>query len=119
MHWYNIKHSSFRENYFVLIFLYVNFQKCLSDSLKEYDSISVINWMGEYEVKYDNTGLTEASSKKFFEDLLMMVRRALDRKRTFSSTSSSSASSIADPGSFSTPKSSKMVPSTSITRDME
>jgi hypothetical protein len=95
------------------------FQKCLSEALKEYESVSVINWMGDYDVRYDNTGLTEISSKKFFEDLLLMVRRGIDRKRTYSQSSSSSASSVPDPSLSSTPKSSKMVPSTSITRDME
>ncbi len=91
----------------------------MSDSLKEYDSVSVMNWMGEYEIKYDDSGLTEASSKKYLEELLVMVRRGIDRKRTFSSTSSSSAASDTTPPLSSTPKARMLVPSTSITQDME
>jgi hypothetical protein len=81
--------------------------------------VTVMNWMGNYDVKYDDSGLTEASSKKFLEDLLLMVRRGIDRKRTFSSTSSSSASSSKTSPTTSTPVRQKMIPSTSITQDME
>jgi hypothetical protein len=91
----------------------------LSDALKEHDEISVMNWMGNYDIRYDDSGLTEASSKKFLEDLLLMVRRGIDRKRTFSSTSSSSASSSKTSPMSSTPVRQKMVASTSITQDME
>ena len=81
--------------------------------------MTVMNWMGNYDVKYDDSGLTEASSKKFLEDLLLMVRRGIDRKRTFSSTSSSSASSSKTSPTTSTPVRQKMIPSTGITQDME
>ena len=84
------------------------------------DFISVLRWASDYEVKPDRITLTEAASKKYLEDLLVIVRRGLERKRTFSSTSSSSASSVGAPKSSSTPaRQSKMKPSTSITRDME
>ncbi len=96
-----------------------NFQKSLSDTLNEYESVSVMNWMGNYESRYDNTGLTEASSKKFLEDLLVMVKRGIDRKRTFSSTSSSSSTSTRASQSASTSSRPRLVSSPGLTRDMQ
>ena len=82
--------------------------------------ITVMNWIGDYEVKFDKTSLTEASSKKFLEDLLTVVRRGMDRKRTYSTTSSSSLSPVTTsaPKAWSTPTP-RAQQNTSITRDME
>jgi hypothetical protein len=77
-----------------------------------------MNWVGVYDVRYDNAGLTEASSKKFLEEVLAMVRRGIDRMRNFSTTSESSADS-ATRGSVvsSTPR--EKHPSLNLTRDMQ
>ena len=83
--------------------------------------ISVISWIGDYEVKFDRTTLTEALSKRFLENLLTVVRRGMDRKRTYS-TSSSGSSPVSDaaPRASSTPsRASMMKQNTSLTRDME
>lgn len=63
------------------------------EALKEYEAVGFMSWVGEYEVLHDNTGLTEASSRKFLEDMLAVVRRGIERKRTFSTSSGSSAGS--------------------------
>jgi hypothetical protein len=97
------------------------FQRCLLDAVKEQEMISVLHWPSEYEVKPDKVSLTEASSKQYLEELLTYSRRVMDRKRTFSSTSSGSASSVgsASQQQTSTPdKAKKMLASTSLTRDM-
>ncbi len=99
-------------------------QRHLADSVSEYEDVHVLNWAGEYDVKYDNSGLTEPSSKRFLEDLLAMVRRGIDRKRTFSTTSSSSGTSVgssAKTRATSTPLHEKpqAQPSLSITHGME
>ena len=60
----------------------------------------------------------EASSKWFLKELLTIVRKRLDRKRTFSTTSSLSSSSAAGPAT-STPSLPRMVLNTSITHDLE
>ncbi len=65
----------------------------MMEGLKDYEAVGFMSWVGEYEVLHDNTGLTEASSKKFLEDMLTIVRRGIDRKRTFSTSSGSSAGS--------------------------
>ena len=80
--------------------------------------IGILNWASEYALRADKITLTEASSKKFLEDLMSVVRRQIERKRTFSTTSSSSEGSFG-PKDSSTPASkARMKPSTSITRDM-
>jgi hypothetical protein len=89
--------------------------------VKDYEAINVMSWVGEYDVKYDNSGLSEPSSKKFLEDLLAMTKRGIDRKRTFSSSSASSGSSVgssAKTQATSTPRG-RLQPSLSITQDME
>jgi len=92
----------------------------LSDAIEDCDTITILGWAGEYDLKADKISLSDASSKKYVEDMLTVVRRQIERKRTFSSTSSSSASSISGPKDTSTPsRQAKMKPSTSITRDME
>jgi hypothetical protein len=66
----------------------------LASVLTEYeDHVFFLNWVSDYEVRFDNRGLTEASSKRFLEELLAMVRRGIDRKRTFSTSSGSSGAS--------------------------
>jgi hypothetical protein len=50
----------------------------------------VMNWTQEYNVKTDDSNLTEASAKQFLEDLLHMTRRCLERKRSISSVSGTS-----------------------------
>ncbi len=65
----------------------------MADALKDYDAVGIMHWVGEYEVLHDNSGLTEASSKKYLEDMLTVVRRGIDRKRTFSTSSGSSTGS--------------------------
>jgi len=91
----------------------------LSDAVQDNEMITIVNWVSEYELKPDKISLTEASSKKYLEDLLTVVKRQMERKRTYSSTSSSSASSVGGPKDSSTPRQAKMKPSTSLTRDME
>jgi hypothetical protein len=83
--------------------------------------ITTLHWSSEYEIKPDRVSLTESSAKQYLEELLTYSRRVMDRKRTFSSTSSGSASSIESSSQLttSTPdKSKRMMASTSITRDM-
>jgi hypothetical protein len=84
------------------------------EALKEYEAVGFMSWAGEYEVLHDNTGLTESSSRRFLTDMLSVVRRGIERKRTFSVSSGSSTGSK---GISSTPKSG--VQSTlSLTPDM-
>jgi hypothetical protein len=98
----------------------IKLQRTLAEALKEYEAVCVINWVSEYDVRYDNSGLSEPSSKKFLEDLLSMVRRGIERKRTFSSTSSSSGSSAASSAKTQAPATrQRLQPSLSITQDME
>jgi hypothetical protein len=73
-----------------------------------------MHWVGEYEVLHDNSGLTEASSRRYLEDMLTVVRRGIDRKRTFSTSSGSSTGSKGRISS--TPK--PGAPNLSITQDM-
>jgi hypothetical protein len=68
-----------------------------------------------YELKSDGQTLTEPSSKKFLEDLLMSVRHTLERKRRASNSSVSSISSL-HPLETSTPQRKKL---TSIDEDMK
>lgn len=88
--------------YLSFLNLYTVFQRCLSDAVQENEMISVLNWVSQYEVKPDKVSLTEASAKQYLEELLAAVRRGLDRKRTFS-TSSSSSGSMKSPQASSTP----------------
>ncbi len=91
----------------------------MSEALKEYDSVSFLHWVGDYEVLSDNSGLSEASSRKFLEDLLTMVRRGIDRKRTFSTSSGSSTGSKGSKGlTSSTPRSGVGTQPLNITQDM-
>jgi hypothetical protein len=77
----------------------------MAEILKEYDSVGILSWVGDYEVLPDSSGLSESSSRKFLEDMLTVVRRAIDRKRTFSTSSGSSAGSKGSKGLISsTPK---------------
>jgi hypothetical protein len=62
----------------------------MAEALKEYEAVGIMSWVGEYEVLHDNSGLTEVSSKRYLEDMLTVVRRGIDRKRTFSASSGSS-----------------------------
>jgi hypothetical protein len=95
-------------------------QRCLFDTVKESEQITILNWPSEYELNPDKVSLTDASSKLYLEELLTHVRRLIERKRTISSTSSESTSSLGsipkDPKITSTPVSHE---STSITRDIE
>ncbi len=88
----------------------------MCEALKEYDAVGFLSWAGDYEVRPDNTGLTEASSKRYLEDLLTVVRRGIERKRTFSTSSGSSAGSKGSKGLISsTPRSGAHL---NITHDM-
>lgn len=69
----------------------------LSDATRSLKSVTILSWSGSYEVRHDGTALVEASCKKFLEDLLVSVRHSLEHRRTESSSSVSSVSSI--PGS--------------------
>jgi hypothetical protein len=89
----------------------------MAEALKDYDSVGILSWVGDYEVLQDNTGLSGASSRKFLEDMLSVVRRAMDRKRTFSASSGSSAGSKGSKGLIaSTPRSGTS--QLNITQDM-
>jgi hypothetical protein len=68
-------------------------------------------------VRRDNTGLSEASSKRFIDELMTMVRRGIDRKRTFSTSSGSSTASGQLP-STSTPRQ-RMQQGSNLTTDLE
>jgi hypothetical protein len=87
----------------------------MADALKEYDAVGIMSWVGEYEVLHDNSGLTEASSKKYLEDMLTVVRRGIDRKRTFSTSSGSSTGSK---GRISSTPRPGFNPNLNITQDM-
>jgi hypothetical protein len=45
-----------------------------------------------YDFKYDGLSLTEASCKKYLEELLVSVRHALERRRERTASTSSNAS---------------------------
>ena len=75
-------------NQVVLISIIV--QRRLADAVKECEQVVVMNWTQEYNVKTDDSNLTEASAKQFLEDLLQMSRRSLERKRSISSVSGTS-----------------------------
>jgi hypothetical protein len=96
------------------------FQRCLFDAVKESDQITTLHWPSEYELKPDRISLTDASSKLYLEELLANVRKLIERKRTISSTSEESTSSMGshpkDPKITSTPLRPEK---TSITRDIE
>jgi hypothetical protein len=78
--------------------------------LKDLDVVSVMNWIGEYDVKTDNSDLLEASTKGYLEDLL-------ERKRTHSVASTSSETSDVPKGA-STPNKVLTGRSLSIQQDM-
>lgn len=61
-------------------------------ALKDVDQVSVLNWVNEYDVKTDNSGLSDASAKQYLEDLLNVVRCTIERKRSHSVVSTSSES---------------------------
>ncbi len=86
------------------------------DAVKENDQVTLLHWPSEYELKPDKVSMTDSSSKLYLEEMLTHVRRLVERKRTISSTSEESTSSMGshpkDPKITSTPK-------TSITRDIE
>ncbi len=88
--------------------------------MKDTESITILHWPSEYELKPDRVTLTEPSAKRYLEELLTYTRRVMERKRTFSSTSSSSVSSAGGLQTTSTPDRSKqrIIATTSITRDM-
>jgi hypothetical protein len=52
-----------------------------------------LHWPSEYELKEDKISLTDTSATRYLEELLTYTRRALERKRTYSSTSSESVTS--------------------------
>jgi hypothetical protein len=91
--------------------------------VKENDQIALLQWPSEYELKPDKVSLTEASGKRYLEELLSYVRRMIERKRTISSTSSESTSSLGsnpkDPRVTSTPLRQAELGGTGITRDIE
>jgi hypothetical protein len=71
----------------------LQFQRCLLDLVSEQETITLLHWPSEYVLKPDKISLTDASARRYLEELLSYTRRALERKRTFSSTSSESVSS--------------------------
>lgn len=81
------------------------FQRCLADTVREIPSVSVLSWTTEYELKDDGFSLSEASQKQYLEDLLMFVRRGLERQKSPQpSTSSGSVSQFSQaPRGSSTP----------------
>jgi len=67
----------------------------LSDATKSLKTVTILSWIGTYELRQDGNALLEASSKKFLEDLLVVVRNSLEHRRTASTSSVSSVSSTA------------------------
>lgn len=73
-------------------YLFMFFQRCLSDETRDLFGVSIMNWVSSYEVRSDGT-VSDPSCKQFLEDLLRALRTGLGRHRTSSGSSSSSASS--------------------------
>jgi hypothetical protein len=92
-------------------------QQKLASVLADYeDNVFFLHWMGDYEVRRDNSGLSEAATRRFVDELMTMVRRGIDRKRTFSTSSGSSTASGQQP-STSTPR--PRLSQSNLTTDLE
>jgi hypothetical protein len=91
------------------------------ETVKEHDAIIQLSWMSEYELKPDQITMTEASAKRYLEEMLSYTRRSLERKRTFSNTSSESASSTSSTSkkATSTPLGGRASTSASLTREID
>jgi hypothetical protein len=63
------------------------------ESVKDYEAVTFLSWLSEYELKPDHITMTDESARRYLEEMLSYTRRSLERKRTFSTTSSESASS--------------------------
>ena len=56
----------------------------------------ILNWARSYDLKSDGVTLTDASGKQYLEDLLVAVRHGLERRRTGSTASVTSVSSVTE-----------------------
>jgi hypothetical protein len=77
-------------------------QRCLSDETKGLKSVTILSWSTSYDVKPDGILLTDASCKKYVEDLLVAIRHGLQRRHLESS------SSAFNPAGTSTPQREKL-----------
>ena len=78
-------------------------QRVLSDATKSLRSVTIMSWVSNYDVKVDGVTLLDSSCKKYLEDMLVVVRHSLERRRNESSSSTSSVGSSIPPLESSTP----------------